>query len=452
MRVSNQMLFYQTQTGIQKAAQRVAQLQEAVSSGKRINNFTDDPINAVRALDLREMESSLDQYGKNIDSGLPFLKENDSVLGDVVDALGRAKELALQMANGSNNAQDRAAAATELQQIYERVVSSANTQLEGRYIFGGFKNDAAPFSATGAYLGDNGQINIQATASSSITLNLPGNQVFQGAGVSGGVGLLDALKDLKTVMLSNGSTPALQLGLGVNLDPSATTPAAAFPAGPDDTLANWKAGSNFSTSTTLFDSTGVGHEVQILFRKTGAASWDYQVLAKRSELDASASSSTDWRQVGKGTLAFNANGSFNVGGSTINAVGPLAWTNGAASQTIAATDLSFAGSTQVTGPSAVLTLRQTNTAGFATEIGRLDAVLDQLSQFRAEVGARINSATTAKDSVDLLHLQTETRRGEIEGADALQIYSDFTQATQAFNAALQSAARVTQTSLLDFLK
>jgi flagellin-like hook-associated protein FlgL len=79
-------------------------------------------------------------------------------------------------------------------------------------------------------------------------------------------------------------------------------------------------------------------------------------------------------------------------------------------------------------------------------------VLDQLSQFRAEVGARINSATTAKDSVDLLHLQTQTRRGEIEGADALQIYSDFTQATQAFNAALQSAARVTQTSLLDFLK
>src|SRR5215470_4198189 len=202
MRVSNQMLFQQTQTSIQRAAQRVAQLQEAVSSGKRINHFTDDPINAVRALDLREMESSLDQYGKNIDSGLPFLKENDSVLGDVVDALGRAKELALQMANGSNNAQDRAAAATELQQIYERVVSLANTQLEGRYIFGGFKNDAAPFSSTGAYLGDNGQINIQATASSSLTLNVPGNQVFQGAGVNGGVGLLDALRDLKAVMLS----------------------------------------------------------------------------------------------------------------------------------------------------------------------------------------------------------------------------------------------------------
>lgn len=446
------MLFQQTQTGIQKAAQRVAQLQEAITTGKRINDFADDPINAVRALDLRTLEASLDQYGKNINAGLPFLEQNDAVLGDVVDTIGRAKELALQMTNDSNNAEDRAAAATEVQQVYERMLALANTQLEGRFIFGGFKNGAAPFSSSGAYLGDNGEIEFQATAASSITMNVPGNQVFQGAGVSGGVGILDVLKDLKATLEGGGSAPVLQLGLGVNLDAASTTPGTTFPAGPDDTLANWQAGGNFSTSTKLFDSLGTGHEVQVVFRKTGASTWDFRVLAKQSELDASAPSSVNWREVSTGALAFNGDGSLNAGGSTVNAIGPLAWVNGAASQTIAASDVSFTGSTQLAEPSAVLTLQQTNTTGFATQIGRLDAALDHILRFRAEVGARVNSANTAKESVGVLHMQTEIRRGDIEGADMTQVYSDFARAMQAFSAALQSSARVTQTSLLDFVR
>jgi flagellin-like hook-associated protein FlgL len=126
--------------------------------------------------------------------------------------------------------------------------------------------------------------------------------------------------------------------------------------------------------------------------------------------------------------------------------------NGAASQTIAATDMSFTGSTQLTEPSAVLTLSQTNTAGFATEVGRLDEALEHIDSFRAEVGARLNAANTTKDGIGLLKIQTQSRRGQIEGADLFQLYSDFARAQQAFQAALQAAAQVTQNSLLDFLR
>jgi flagellar hook-associated protein 3 FlgL len=126
--------------------------------------------------------------------------------------------------------------------------------------------------------------------------------------------------------------------------------------------------------------------------------------------------------------------------------------NGASSQAITATDLNFTGSTQLAESSAVLSLRQTNAAGFATEIGRLDAALDHLLSFRAEIGARLNTAKTTKEGIGLLQIQTQSRRGEIEGADAFQLYSEFAQAQQAFQAALQSAAQVTQLSLLDFLR
>jgi flagellar hook-associated protein 3 len=453
MRVTNQILFRQSQEGIQKTNQRLAQLQEAITTGKRINHFEDDPIGAVRAFDLQTFEGSLEQYDKNINASLPFLEQSDATLGEVVEVIGRAKELALQMANASNDTADRKIAATEVQQLYDRMLGLANTQLEGRYIFGGFKNGSAPFSSAGVYSGDNGQINVQTDAASSVTLNLSGSQVFQAAGVAGGVGILDVLKDLKTV-LDGGTTTTnpLALNLGVNLDATATTPGTAFPAGPDDTLANWEAGSNFSTSVTLTDSLGTSHEVKFLFRKTSATDWDYQAIAKRSELDASAPASTDWRSAGNGTLKFDGAGALDVSGSTINAVGPLAWVDGATSQTIAATELGFTGSTQLSESSAVLTLTQTNAAGFATEIDRLDAALDHIVGFRAEVGARVNTAQTAKESVGVLQMQTKIRRGDIEGADMYQIYSDFSRAAQTFEAALQSSARITQTSLLDFLR
>jgi flagellin-like hook-associated protein FlgL len=82
----------------------------------------------------------------------------------------------------------------------------------------------------------------------------------------------------------------------------------------------------------------------------------------------------------------------------------------------------------------------------------LDAAIEHLAGIRAEVGARINTANTAKESVGVLQMQTQIRRGEIEGADVYQIYADFSRAMSAFEAALQSSARITQISLLDFLR
>lgn len=453
MRVTNQLIFNQSQAEIQKASQRVARLQEAITTGKRLNHFGDDPIGAVRALDLRVFEASLVQYDKNLNVGLPFLEQADSVLSEVKEALDRTKELAIQFANDSNNAGDRRIAAVEVQQLFERVVGLANSQVQGRYLFGGFQNGSAPFSAAGAYLGDTGEIAVQTDASSSLIVNIPGNKVFQGAGVSGGVGVLDILRDFKAVLEGNGSAAnPLGLSMSVNLDAAATTPGSAFPAGPDDTLANWEAGSNFSTTVSLFDSLGTAHEARVLFRKTGATTWDYQVLAKQSEVDATAPSSVNWRAVSTGTLAFDGQGAFDGAGSTVNAVGPLAWVNGAASQTITAADLNFTGSTQLSEPSAVLTLSQQNGASFASEIGRLGAAIEHLAGIRAEVGARINTANITKESVGVLQMQTQIRRGEIEGADVYHIYSDFSRAMSAFEAALQSSSRTTQISLLDFLR
>ena len=125
--------------------------------------------------------------------------------------------------------------------------------------------------------------------------------------------------------------------------------------------------------------------------------------------------------------------------------------NGAANITIAAADLSFAGSTQSAEPAAALTLRQTNTNGFATQLGRIDAAIDQMLTFRAEAGARLNSAEITGEALEVLRIRTLGERSKIEDADVLSAYSDFARLQGAFDAALQSASQVLRPSLLDFL-
>ncbi len=146
------------------------------------------------------------------------------------------------------------------------------------------------------------------------------------------------------------------LGLKVSLDAAAATPGAAFPAGPDASPAAWNAAGNFSLVTTVYDTAGAAHDLTFVFRKNGANSWEYRILAQRNELDAAASTSTDLRDLGaSGTLQFNPDGSFDAAGSTVSGITGVSWVSGG-TQTIAPGSLSFAGSVQYAQPSSLTSL------------------------------------------------------------------------------------------------
>jgi flagellar hook protein FlgE len=148
------------------------------------------------------------------------------------------------------------------------------------------------------------------------------------------------------------------LALSFNLDASSVPPSAAFPAGADASSGAWIAASNFSSLATLYDSQGNAHDLTFLFRKSAPNSWEYRVVAQRSELDSSAANSSDLRQVGApGTLVFNTDGQLDVAASRVTDLDGLSWVNGA-SQSIAAGNLSFSGTVQYDRPSALFSARQ----------------------------------------------------------------------------------------------
>ena len=160
-----------------------------------------------------------------------------------------------------------------------------------------------------------------------------------------------------------------QLGLEFNLDATAATPALSFPAGPDASQNAWVSASNFSFVAPVFDSSGAQHDVDFLFRKAGANTWDYRVVAQRSELDASAPAGTEQRQLGNaGTLVFTSSGALDIAASTLADIGALSWANGA-TNTIAGADITMTNSVQYGQPSFLLSMEQNGTAtGFLNSI------------------------------------------------------------------------------------
>jgi len=176
----------------------------------------------------------------------------------------------------------------------------------------------------------------------------PGGQILQGT--AGDIVINQAL----AIPPQATTTLALQL----NLDASSTIPTAPTPAGPDASPSQWVEASNFPTVATIYDSQGTSHDLTFLFRLSAPNSWDYQVVAARNELDASAPLSTELRQVsGAGTLVFTSAGQLDSAASSLVDLNGLSWTNGA-SQTIPATAVDFTGTVQFARPSFLFDFNQ----------------------------------------------------------------------------------------------
>jgi flagellar hook-associated protein 3 FlgL len=455
MRITSQMLSTQVNDGLQRSYQRLARAQEVVTSGRRINHLADDPVGATRVMDLRNFENTAAQYKRNIDNTVPFLEQADTAFDDVVQGLTRAKELTVQMANDIYSPTERQAAGREVRQIFEQLLSVANTKVGNRFLFGGFANGTAPFAENTIgvnYLGDNGEIRIQTNATSTLPINFVGSQVFQAAGAPGGQGIFDVLRDLQSQL--NGQSAPNALSLAVNLDDSSVAGpgfSSVDAVGTEAPAANLRGEANFSTTVTVFDSQGAGHDLTFLFAKTGATTYKYRVVANSAEISGGTPGNL-YQVAPEGTLDFNAGGTLNAATSTFTDIALTGLANGAANLTINAANLSFGGSTQSAQPAAVLTLSQTNINGYATQLGRIDAAIDQMLTFRAEAGARLNTTQSAGDALQVLQDRTNGARSKLEDADVLSAYSDFARLQNALDAALQSASQVLRPTLLDFLR
>jgi flagellar hook-associated protein 3 FlgL len=184
MRVSNDTLRSAFLAALEAAQRRVIDTQEKVSSGKRVNKPSDDPVAAARIAHLDASLSRLDQYKSNSVFARNQLGLEESALTSVIDNLQRVRELTLQANNSTTSDSDRKDIAAEISQARDALLALANTtDVDGRHLFSGYVEGVVPFTTTASggvvYNGDQGQRSVQISDSRFVAINDSGSDVFQ---------------------------------------------------------------------------------------------------------------------------------------------------------------------------------------------------------------------------------------------------------------------------------
>ena len=185
-------------------------LQE-VSTGKSVTVPSDNPSASADMVQNTIESANVDQYTQNVTSMLSMVQSADSALGNVVSSLTQAISLGTEAANGTTNSSNQQSLAQQVQQLLAGVVSQANTQYAGVYIFGGTATSSPPYAAdssssTGySYSGNSDTNSVQVGDNLSVQVNLPGSQIFSNS-TSSVIGSLSSLVSA----LQSGSSSAIE--------------------------------------------------------------------------------------------------------------------------------------------------------------------------------------------------------------------------------------------------
>ncbi|MEW6293627.1 MAG: flagellin [Pseudomonadota bacterium] len=111
---------------------------QRLSSGLRINSAKDDAAGLGIAERMSTQIRGLNQAARNANDGISLAQTGEGALGEIANNLQRIRELAVQSANATNSASDRAALDAEVQQrISEIDRVAAQTSFNGQKILDG---------------------------------------------------------------------------------------------------------------------------------------------------------------------------------------------------------------------------------------------------------------------------------------------------------------------------
>jgi flagellar hook-associated protein 3 FlgL len=211
-RVTQQMTASNLLANINQALDRIDTTQQELSTGKKINQPSDNPYGTSLALQLNNQLGNLSSYSNNVTDGTGWAQAGNASLSDITNSVQRIRELVVQASNGTQSQADMSADAAEVGQLIDQIKQDANTQYNGQYIFAGAATGTAPYQAgaNDAYAGDTGQVTRQIGPNTSLAVNADLSSVLgTGQTVSGQPAgdskLLNTLRNISDAMQSGNS-------------------------------------------------------------------------------------------------------------------------------------------------------------------------------------------------------------------------------------------------------
>lgn len=184
MRVASSTLYNIGTNSLNDLFYKQTQLQQQLSTGNAMLSPADNPIAASRALYVTQSASITTQYTTNSKAANSALENQSSALQSVASTIQDIQSLAVRAGNPTLSQAEKNIINTSLNSSYQQLMGLANTtDGSGQYLFSGFAGGTKPFteSAFGnvTYNGDQGQRQVQISASRNLPVSSDGSQVFQ---------------------------------------------------------------------------------------------------------------------------------------------------------------------------------------------------------------------------------------------------------------------------------
>lgn len=142
MRITNNIILHNTSSNINGNKVNVDKLNQQMSSQKKIQRPSEDPVVAIRALRLRSNLSEIEQYyERNIPDAESWLSVTETALDNMKNIL---KDIRTQCEYGASDqitTEDRKTILSALEKLRDQVYAEGNADYAGRTVFTGYRTN-----------------------------------------------------------------------------------------------------------------------------------------------------------------------------------------------------------------------------------------------------------------------------------------------------------------------
>lgn len=437
--INTNVMSLNAQRNLSTSANQLATSLQRLSSGLRINSAKDDAAGLAISERLTSQINGLTVAARNANDGISLAQTAEGDLAQIGNNLQRMRELAVQSANASNSASDRAALNAEVQQLAEEIDRVARASsfngvklLDGSFSAQTFQVGAnatasdqitvdsitnARSSALGQFQGFN-QPTVgfsaanDATAAFSLTLNGPGTVVNLG----------DVARDARAVANAINNSGVTGLNATANATTAEGTLAAYAGTETNESISFTLNGVNIAFDTSANQTTAVSRVVEAINAQSAATGVtavddgtgiDLRAADGRNITVSALTGATNWSaaELGLGGLTTTTTGST----VDLNYQAP----SGSAVTSIDFTLAGFSGGTQSVGSTgtAISAIDVTTSDNARNALASIDAALSQISSARASLGATQNRFQSVVSSLQTTAENLTASRSRIQDAD-----------------------------------
>lgn len=181
-RVSDSFVRSRLMAQVQFDQRELFRLETQLSTGRRFEMPSDEPVAALRIMSLQRLLERKEQVQTNLHTNQAFMTSTDTALSRTSGLLAEARGTALSVMGSTASDEQRRTAAQQISQTLLNLIDTGNQKFRGRYLFSGSITDQMPFEVDSrgnvVYRGNDAGLESYADVDLLFQSNLTGVEVF----------------------------------------------------------------------------------------------------------------------------------------------------------------------------------------------------------------------------------------------------------------------------------